>query len=102
MNRAHLRSLRALRPSRTAWLLGSVAAVYLALGWLLGLATRTEGLLTPQGAPNGRVVALAVAYMVLRVVVRFGAPFALTLLTLRGLVSVWRRAADARRASDPR
>jgi hypothetical protein len=64
-----------------------MVGVYLALGWLFGYETQARGLLTPGGSPNVDVVAIGACYVVLRVVVRFGAPFIVVLAISRVLAA---------------
>jgi hypothetical protein len=64
-----------------------MVGVYLALGWLFAYETRARGLLTPGGSPNVDVVAIGACYLVLRVVVRFGAPLVVVLAISRVLAA---------------
>lgn len=72
----------------TVWAMGAVVAVYFALGWLFEYETRARGLLTPGGAPNLDVIAIGGMYLLLRVVVRFGLPFAIALGVVRRVAAV--------------
>jgi hypothetical protein len=78
-----LRALRILRVPRVAWTLGVIVAVYLSLGALFEHLTQVRGLITPGGAPNLDVVATGVAYLLARMVVRFGLPFVAALSAAR-------------------
>jgi hypothetical protein len=81
-------------PSR-AWLALAVLAAYEGLGWLFAWATRTQGLLSPGGAPHLGVVALGLVYLVVRVAVRFGLPFGVA-WSVASYVSTRRRRSPAR------
>jgi hypothetical protein len=60
--------------------------LYLALGAFFEHETQVRGLLTPGGAPNLDVIATGGLYLVSRVAVRFGLPFALALAVARRTV----------------
>lgn len=80
-------SARSWRLPGVVWTLGGMVTAYLALGWLFAYETRARGLLTPGGSPNLDVVAIGGVYLVLRVVVRFGAPSIVVLAITRALVA---------------
>ncbi len=80
-------SARAWRLPGVVWALGGMVTAYLALGWLFAYEAQARGLLAPGGSPNLDVVAIGGVYLVLRVVVRFGAPSIVVLAITRVLVA---------------
>ncbi len=80
-------SARAWRLPGVVWALGGMVTAYLALGWLFAREAQVRGLLTPGGSPNLDVVAIGAVYLVLRVIVRFGAPSIVVLAITRALVA---------------
>jgi hypothetical protein len=76
------------RVPRSVWTLGALVALYLALGWLFEHETQARGLLTPGGAPNLDVIAVGGVYLLVRMVVRFGLPFAVALGVVRSTAAV--------------
>jgi hypothetical protein len=93
------RSARAWRLPGIVWALGGMVTAYLALGWLFAYETQVRGLLTPGGSPNLDVVTIGGAYLVLRVVVRFGAPSIVVLAITRALVNTRRPRCPVRASS---
>ena len=90
-----LRTSRTMRIPRVAWTLVMIVTVYLSLGALFEYQTQVRGLITPDGAPNLDVVATGVAYLVVRMVVRFGLPFVAALSAARWVAN---RVVDRARA----
>ena len=61
----------------------AIVALYLTLGAFFEHETRVRGLLTPGGAPNVDVIATGGLYLLVRMAVRFGLPFAFSLAVAR-------------------
>lgn len=70
-----------------AWALGVLLAVYVTLGWVFEHEAEVRGLLSPGGTPNLEVIAVGGAYLLVRLVVRFGVPLVVA-LALAGRVAV--------------
>ncbi len=66
-----------------AWALGVLLAVYVTLGWVFEHEAEVRGLLSPGGTPNLEVIAVGGAYLLVRLVVRFGVPLVVALAIAR-------------------
>jgi hypothetical protein len=75
-----------------------VLGTYLLLEWLFAFMSQAEGLVNPAGRPNLEVVALGIAYLGVRLVVRGILPSAVALL-IAGVVERRWRARRARKAA---
>jgi hypothetical protein len=64
---------------------------YLLLEWVLGYQTTVAGLVTPRGAPDSAVIAVAVAYGAARVVVRVALPAMLAYAAAQWVIARARR-----------
>jgi hypothetical protein len=79
--------LRWRRPPRSAWRLAAVVVLYLLVEQLFAYETRATGLVSPGGTPHYGVLLLGVAFLGLRIVVRFVVPGLVVFLAAQSLAA---------------